>query len=369
MQTPRHERSLFSRLDGVAAIAAALVVASSPAQTACDADLDGSGVVGPADLAQMLAAWGACTSCSADIDGNGDVDAADLGSMLSVWGDVCNPLPWATVLAFDPDPAIVVDDGLRKAILATGLPWRVRDNASHIEMLVVPAGTFAMGCSASNAHPCSSNEIPVHTVTLTSPFYLGRFEVTQAEWTARMGTNPSSFQGPSYPDAANRPVEGVGWAAVQGFLSASGLRLPTEAEWEFACRAGTSTAFHSTPSSPIGTNVDAQTLEIAWFASNNGPIGSPSYGTKVVGLKAPNGLGFHDMSGNVYEWVNDWYGANYYASSPAVDPPGPASGPFRVSRGGSWLTNTSLLRSSNRTYTCGSGSLCDDRGFRAARNP
>ena len=369
MRTRRSQRSRLARLAGSTLLAAYAVGSPAMAQSACDADLDGNGSVGAADLAQMLGAWGACASCEADLDGDGDVNAADLGSLLSRWGESCNPLPWATVLAFDPDPAIVLNAGLRKAIAATGLPWRVRDNVSNVEMLLVPPGTFAMGCSPSNAYTCSSNENPVHSVTLSGAFYLGRFEVTQSQWTARMGSNPSSFQGPLYPDAADRPVEGVQWTTVQGFLASTGLRLPTEAEWEYACRAGSTTAFHSTPSSPGGTNVDAQTLEIAWSTANNGPFGSPSYGTKVVGLKAPNALGFHDMSGNVYEWVNDWYGATYYASSPSVDPQGPASGAFRVSRGGSWLTNASLLRSSNRTYTCGSGGLCSDRGFRVARNP
>jgi formylglycine-generating enzyme required for sulfatase activity len=270
------------------------------------------------------------------------------------------------VLEQSPDPAIVTSGSLRKAIAATGLPWRVRDNLTNIEMVLIPPGTFNMGCSASNQYGCSSAENPVHTVTLTDAFYMGRYEVTQAQWTARMGSNPSSFQSASAQVPAaqvpNRPVEQVSWFVIQGFLSATDMRLPTEAEWEYAYRAGRTTAFHGWPAQPAGTNDDSQVGNIAWTSSNSNSQ------TRPVGGKAPNGFGLHDMAGNAFEWVNDWYSGSYYASSPSTNPPGPATGSNRVVRGGSWDGDTMILRSSAR-YGFPPSLMIHDLGFRVARNP
>jgi formylglycine-generating enzyme required for sulfatase activity len=275
-------------------------------------------------------------------------------------------LSWATLIEALPDPAVVTNAALREAIIATGLPWRVRDNATQIEMLLVPPGTFDMGCAASNAYLCISHENPVHQVTLTNAFYIGRYEVTQAQWTARTGSNPSFFQSPSAEVPAaqvpNRPVETVSWDTIQGFLSATGLRLPTEAEWEYAYRAGTTTAFHSMPGFLNGTNDDAQVGNIAWFKSNS------RNQTRPVGGWAANALGLHDMSGNVEEWVNDWYSGTYYASSPSTNPPGPARGAHRVLRGGSWGVVSYSLRSSCRSDDTPGGAFYSV-GFRVARNP
>jgi formylglycine-generating enzyme required for sulfatase activity len=273
---------------------------------------------------------------------------------------------WATLIEATPDPAVVTNAALRDAIIATGFAWRVRDNATQIEMLLVPPGTFDMGCSASNQYGCRSDENPVHAVTLTNAFYIGRYEVTQAQWTAKMGSNPSYFQSASAevpaPEVPNRPVEQVSWDTVQDFLSATGLRLPTEAEWEYAYRAGTTTAFHSMPGFPNGTNDDNQVGNIAWFTSN------AASQTRPVGGKAANALGLHDMSGNVWEWVNDWWSGTYYASSPSTNPPGSATGCCRGPRGGSWIDTTSSLRSSFRGFP-GPGGAYYDHGFRVARAP
>ena len=273
---------------------------------------------------------------------------------------------WATLIEPLPDPAVVTNATLRNAIIATGFAWRVRDNASQIEMLLVPPGTFDMGCSASNAYGCISDENPVHAVTLTNAFYIGRYEVTQAQWTAKMGSNPSFFQSASAQVPAaqvpNRPVEQGSWNTIQGFLSTTGLRLPTEAEWEYAYRAGTTTAFHSMPGFPNGTNDVTQLGTIAWFGSNSAGQ------TRPVGGKAANAIGLHDMSGNVWEWVNDWFSYTYYASSPSTNPPGPASGEYRVLRGGSWNFDTGYLRSSYRLDTT-PGLSFNYCGFRVARNP
>jgi formylglycine-generating enzyme required for sulfatase activity len=230
-------------------------------------------------------------------------------------------------------------------------------------MLLVPPGTFMMGCSPSDEYGCESDENPVHEVTLTPPFYLGRYEVTQAQWTAAMGSNPSEYQSPSdqvpMDQVPNRPVDAVSWNMIQGFESATGLRLPTEAEWEFACRAGTQTAFNLPPN---GTNDDGLLGQLGWFDSNSASQ------TRPVGQKQANNLGFHDMLGNVWEWVQDWYGSDYYKQSPSVDPPGPTIGTNRVLRGGSWSDFSSRCRASNRGGFRPAG-LLNNNGFRAARTP
>jgi formylglycine-generating enzyme required for sulfatase activity len=272
---------------------------------------------------------------------------------------------WATLIEPLPDPAVVTNASLRNAIAATGYAWRVRDNISQIEMLLVPPGTFNMGCSASNQWGCDSRENPVHAVTLTNAFYIGRYEVTQAQWTARMGSNPSYFQSASaevpVAQVPNRPVDQVSWNTIQGFLSSTGLRLPTEAEWEYAYRAGTTTAFHSMPGFSNGTNDDSQVVNIAWFSAN------ASSQTRPVGGKAANALGLHDMSGNVWEWVNDWYSDTYYASSPPTNPLGPSTGTYRVLRGGSWFGISSNLRSSGRPNVTPEFTYLD-YGFRVAKS-
>jgi len=261
---------------------------------------------------------------------------------------------WATLVEAMPDPAVVTNSTLRAAITASGLAWRVRDTATQMEMLLVPAGTFTMGCTASNQYGCNGDENPTHSVTLTQAFYLGRYEVTQGQWVARMGNNPSYFQGQS--DSASRPVEQVSWNTIQGYLSATGMRLPSEAEWEYACRAGTTTAFNN------GSSDDATVGTIAWYTTNAGGQ------THTVGGKAANALGLYDMSGNVWEWVNDWYGSTYYSVSPSTNPLGPVTGANRVFRGGSWANLTNYVRSSSRgdgTPVYASSAV----GFRVARAP
>jgi formylglycine-generating enzyme required for sulfatase activity len=330
-----------------------------------DFGLEGS--VGGDDLAFLLSLWGT-TDAFADLSGNGTVGGDDLAILLSNWGSTpfaggnCDVPAWATVLALFPDPAVVTNASLRSAIIATGYPWRVRDNASGIEMLLVPPGSFDMGCiQGSNNYGCYSFEQPVHTVTLTNAFYIGRYEVTQAQWQARMGNNPSYFyEGNGFPNSANRPVERVSWNTIQGFLSATGLRLPTEAEWEYACRAGTTTPFHSGSGFPNGTTDDNLVGQIAWWAGNSGSQ------TQPVGGKAANALGLHDMLGNVWEWCGDWY--SNYTSAPQTNPTGPGAGSYRVLRGGSWVSDTYDVRSSYRSNVA--PGLTDVYiGFRVARVP
>ncbi|MFM1889685.1 MAG: hypothetical protein RLZZ565_442, partial [Planctomycetota bacterium] len=263
----------------------------------------------------------------------------------------CVPPAWATVLEWAPDPLVVTDAGLRAEIVATGLPWRVRDTVSQVEMLLVPPGTYDMGCAPlPPTFTCVSDTTPAHEVTLSEAFYLGRYELTQAQWTAVMGNNPSQFLSPE------RPVERVSWNQIQGFESATGLRLPTEAEWEYACRAGTQTRYSN------GSNDPESVGAIAWFEGNS------NASTRFVGQKAANRLGFHDMHGNVSEWCEDWYSSIYYESSPEIDPPGPEGGTFKVHRGGSWNGSALNVDSSGRGKT--GPTITDDRiGVRLARTP
>jgi formylglycine-generating enzyme required for sulfatase activity len=334
---------------------------TAPTHAQCLGDIDASGQVDGSDMSLLLSAWGTPGQGSYDSDLNNDglVSGADLTILLSAWGPCAVVPAWATLIETQPDPAVVTDPALRVAIIATGRPWRVKDTATQIEMLLVPPGTFQMGCSASSSWSCYSWENPVHTVTLTQAYYMGRYEVTQAQWQARMGSNPSAFAG--YADSPSRPVEQVSWNTIQGFLNATGMRLPTEAEWEYAYRAGTTTAFHSMPGYPSGTNSDSLLGTIAWYWSN------ASSQTHAVGTKAGNGFGLHDMSGNVWEWVKDWYGT--YASGAQTDPVGPVSGAYRVFRGGGWNGNSIYCRASYRGYGVSPGNSDYGLGFRVARTP
>jgi formylglycine-generating enzyme required for sulfatase activity len=401
----------------------AQILADWGACTSCPGDVNDDGQVNGVDLAEVLAGWGLCRPVILEITpsvgyvGGGTlvtISGAYLGSASSVdfggvpgtgltvlnsstltvstppgaagsaavrvatsagfavskggftYVNITVPA-WATLIEAVPDPAVVTNEALRAAIVSTGYAWRVRDNASQIELLLVPPGTFNMGCSESNQYGCVSWENPVHAVTLTNAFYLGRYEVTQAQWTAVMGSNPSYFQSTSGEVPAGqvplRPVEQVSWNMIQGFNTATGLRMPTEAEWEYAYRAGTTTAFHSFPGYPNGTNDDTLLGNIAWFCSNE------CNQTRPVGGKQANALGLHDMSGNVWEWVNDWYGSNYYQSSPSTNPPGPASGTARMLRGGGWFDPSNYCRSSNRATHVAPVIVLNNLGFRAARNP
>lgn len=272
---------------------------------------------------------------------------------------------WASLLQAIPDAAVVTDPALRAAISATGYAWRVRDIGTQIEMVLVPPGTFQMGCiMGSNQFECSSFEYPVHTVSLTNAFYLGRYEITQGQWTARMGSNPSYFQASNgFPGPAERPVEAVSWSMAQAFVSTTGMRLPTEAEWEYACRAGTQTPFHSGPGFPNGTTDDNLANMIAWLR----PFGcTPCPGSAPVGSFAANALGCHDMLGNVSEWVNDGVGA--YPSDPQTNPTGELSGANRVHRGGSFAGSSGAARASFRRGL-DAGGWYSDLGFRVVRNP
>ena len=264
-------------------------------------------------------------------------------------------LSWCKILRQDPDPTVVTNPELLNAISNTGLPWFVRDIGTGIEMLLIPPGTFQMGDTKNS----------LHQVKLTKAFYLGRYQVTQAQWQGKMGNNPSEFND---KDSASRPVENVSWSKIAAFNTATGLRLPTEAEWEYACRAGTTTQFHSMPGYPNGTN-DASLLgNIAWYSDNSGME------THAVGGKAANAFGMYDMSGNVREWCNDWY-LEYiymYIDFGRIQPTGPTQswGLPLVLRGGGWFFSSNNCRSSARDAFVLGDRCCEyGVGFRVARTP
>lgn len=311
-----------------------------------------------------------CERAAGDLNLDGVVNGADLTVVLANWGPMPEPpggcMFWATVIEANPDPAVVTNAELRERMIATGLPWRVRDTATNIEMLLVPPGTFTMGCSPAPWSGCGADESPTHEVTL-SAFYIGRYEVTQAQWVSVMGNNPSNFQGQS--DSPSRPVEKIPWNLIAnpgGFNSQTDLRLPTEAEWEYAYRAGTTAAFHSYPGQPTGFNDETLLGNIAWYPGNNGAQGTATYGTKAVGGKFANALGLHDMAGNVWEWCQDWYGG--YSSAAQTNPTGPATGSHRVLRGGAWTGYAIYCNAARRSaLTPQTFSLL--YGFRVAKNP
>jgi formylglycine-generating enzyme required for sulfatase activity len=229
------------------------------------------------------------------------------------------------------------------AMAADAAAAEERRKARVGEFVSIPAGEFVMGSSSGN------DEKPRHRVRITKGFEIGRTVVTQAQWRAVMGANPSGFTGD------DRPVENVSWNDVQRFLERVNdendgyrYRLPTEAEWEYAARAG----------STADTVADGKA--VAWFAANSGGETHP------VRQKQANAWGLYDMLGNVWEWCADWYGARYYASSPADDPQGPASGTTRVVRGGSWYFTGGFVRPAFR-YRIIPDVRSDDTGFRLVR--
>jgi formylglycine-generating enzyme required for sulfatase activity len=257
-----------------------------------------------------------------------------------------SPVPWAEILSIEPDPNVVTNAEFRNAIVASGLPWRVQDNATQIEMLLVPPGTFLMGCSGAG---CDTDEHPIHSVSLTQAFYLGRYEVTAAQWVAIMGGTSTS----SVPITYKSPNQ------IASFLSATGLRLPTEAEWEYACRGGTTSAYNN------GSNSATMLGDLAWFYDNSQAVAKP------VGQKTANAIGFHDMHGNAFELCSDWYDSDYYGYSPSVDPPGAAYSPdnrWKVMRGGSFYSPANECRSSRRRFLLPDDAF-SELGFRVARTP
>jgi formylglycine-generating enzyme required for sulfatase activity len=237
-------------------------------------------------------------------------------------------------------------------------------------MMPIPAGTFQMGSNATTGPPyySMSGERPVHQVTISSPFWMGRHEVTQAEYQALMGSNPSNYLG------ATRPVERVSWHQARAYCTAltaqqtanlpAGYeyRLPTEAEWEYACRAGTTTEFHYGPDLFCNqARFDHSEHTNPPAPCNNGPGAGP------VGSYAPNALGLYDMHGNVGEWCLD-SSPRLYTSAPVTDP-FVTGGPTKTHRGGGWHLPSNQCRSAARSYGSAPSVSFDTLGFRVVLAP
>ena len=227
----------------------------------------------------------------------------------------------------------------------------LRNNSIDMKFALIPAGEFMMGSDEYG------NEQPVHKVKINKSFYLGIYPVTQREWKAVMGENPSRFKGDDY-----LPVEQVSWKDVRDFIKklnlkegANKYRLPSEAEWEYACRAGTTTRYY------FGAD-EGKLGEYAWHNGNSGSKPHP------VGQKKPNPWGLYDMHGNVYEWVQDWYHDDYKGAPSDGNAWESGGGSFRVRRGGNWALNARICRSALR----GGGDLIlrvERLGFRLLREP
>jgi formylglycine-generating enzyme required for sulfatase activity len=235
-------------------------------------------------------------------------------------------------------------------------------NSIGMPLLLIPPGEFDMGSTpdeiaAEIARAEKKKEFqdflkrlppeaPRHRVKITKPFYLAMYQVTQSEYEKIMGVNPSAFKNMAGKNTSRHPVETVNWNDATEFcrrLSAMPAertatrvyRLPTEAESEYACRAGTTTRWW------CGDD-EASLRECAWYSNNAGGMTHP------VGEKHPNAWGLYDMHGNVWHWCSDWFGADYYKQSPSSDPSGPATGSSHAYRGGSWADYPFCCRSASR---------------------
>ena len=235
-------------------------------------------------------------------------------------------------------------------------PPQTMTTRSGVEMVLIPAGSFIMG--DDNGQP---EEKPQHRLYISS-FYMDKYEVTQLDYLQTTGTNPSKFGG---EDWKMYPVDRVGWRQAAAYCNersrredlepcydeqtwqcnfdANGYRLPTEAEWEYAYRAGATASYYfGSPQDALRRNTNNKLEQYAWFKENSNNQAQP------VGRKKPNRWTLYDMAGNVYEWCNDYYDPNYYQNSPSLDPRGPQKGEKKVLRGGCWVTSADTCRAGSR---------------------
>ncbi|MDR2123390.1 MAG: formylglycine-generating enzyme family protein [Desulfovibrio sp.] len=244
-----------------------------------------------------------------------------------------------------------------------GIGEKTHTNSIGMEFVLIPAGSFLQEVNIVNEF---NEKLYNPKMTVSKPFYLGKYEVTQEQWVAVMGNNPARVKG------RTNPVENVSWNDVQEFIKRlnakekhNRYRLPTEAEWELAARGGTETMFFFMKKDE-GTWADAarQLDAYAWFKMNSGET------THTVGQKKPNQYGLYDVYGNVWEWVQDYWHEDWPQDREITDYRGPASGSYRVFRGGDWSRDAEYCRSAFRYYNGSPGLLTSDViGFRLALSP
>jgi formylglycine-generating enzyme required for sulfatase activity len=231
----------------------------------------------------------------------------------------------------------------------------------------IPPGKFTMGCSAMDA-ACAADEKPTHAVELTKGFWMGEIPVTASAWERYRVTPPTTDEFGRKLNHPDEPVVNATWDDARAYCAWAGMRLPTEAEWEYAARAGSKDERYG------------ELDQIAWYANNSGKkkldfrSGSPGSdkrlfqngnGPHAVRQKAPNAWGLYDILGNVWEWVQDYYAPDFYSASPHLDPTGPRNGTQRVLRGGAWDSDPGAVRVSYR-FTNPPGDRVNDFGFRCA---
>ena len=280
-----------------------------------------------------------------DVDDDGTVSIADVTLLIDY---ILGEGTGANAANADVDRDGIVNIGDITVLIdyiLTGIPFPPEEEEFIVgdvsfTMVPVEGGTFMMGATAEQGNDGSEREKPVHQVTLDS-YYIGQTEVTQELWAAVMGSNPSNFIG------SLNPVENVSWEDCLEFIAAlnqltgQNFRLPTEAEWEFAARGGNESQGFKYAGS---NNID----NVAWYSGNDSwqVRGTGTYGTHPVATRMPNELMLFDMSGNVHEWCQDWYGS--YSSDSQTNPTGPIAGTNRVYRGGSWSFDEWFCRVSFR---------------------
>ena len=310
-------------------------------------DVDGNGEITFSD-ALLVMAYSLNRSVSLPDGGDislGDVDEDGQVTLTDAW-------LIATYVVNSSDPVLPAGIGLptgepgsHGGELVVSLP-----GGAEMEFVWIGPGTFQMG--SPNSESGRDNNEKAHEVEISQGFYLGKYEITQGQWESVMGETP--WSGESYVQSnSSNPAVYISWEDVRRFAaklnSEAGeavYRLPTEAEWEYACRAGTQTRWSfGDDEFALGSYV--------WYYDNAWDAGEEY--AHAVGTKLPNPWGLYDMHGNVWEWVNDWYGEDYYNSSPRVDPPGPSSGSYRVFRGGSFGNNARQVRSAYRRSTSPGG--------------
>lgn len=258
----------------------------------------------------------------------------------SPYGKDLKEAAWKSLVSKYPDAADGVPMGDTNKLLFIAQYGNISPlmtNSIGMKFMFIPAGKFAMG-SPEQWKGRWEDDGPPHEVEITKPFFMSQYEVTQGQWKSVMGSNPSHFK-----DCGDQcPVENVSWNDVQEFIrrlnqkeGGRKYRLPTEAEWEYACRAGAQSTYS------FGDD-EEQLQDFAWYDKNSGGK------THHVGRKKPNAWGLYDMHGNVWEWVQDWYDRNYYKNSPGENPRGPDRGESRVVRGGSWMVFRGGARASYR---------------------